>query len=239
MRVLATAALAAALACSPAAAPATPACPTAPATIPLRPAVAAPITVEQLALVLPRRHLVVGFDVDDTLLFSAPAFNAIEAEYDPDVIRPRDVATLTPQQRAKFHEFWNRLNLELDERSVVKSTARRLLQLHIDRGDDVWLITKRQGIEPKPAEDVVTKRYERMLGVKLQHPVVHTQRKDKTPFLCERGIEYYYGDADTDVTSSVAAHATPVRIKRAGDSHAKDPVHDGQLGEIVIEASER
>src|SRR6476661_4006376 len=75
------------------------ACPTAAAVIPLSAPVADEVTVEQLALMLPRHRVTVGFDVDDTLIFSAPAFNALQPEYDPDVIRPKNYDALTPQQQ--------------------------------------------------------------------------------------------------------------------------------------------
>ena len=68
---------------------------------------------------------------------------------------------------------------------------------------------------------------------------MQTQLKDKTPFIFEHRIEYYYGDADSDVMSAVAAGAVPVRVKRAPDSYGKDKVHNGQLGEAVIANSER
>jgi acid phosphatase (class B) len=213
--------------------------PTTAAVIPLTAPKAAEITVEQLELLLPRRPIVVGFDVDDTLIFSAPAFNALQPEYDPDVIRPKVYAALTPDQKLKYHEFWNRLNSEYDDRSVPKKIGKRLLDLHIARGDDIWIISKRQSITPEPKEDVVTRRYERMFGVKLKHPVVQTQLKDKTPFIHARKIAYYYGDADGDITAAVAAGAVPIRVKRAPDSYGKDAVHNGQLGEIVIADSER
>jgi acid phosphatase (class B) len=217
----------------------TPACATTAANIPLAPAKVDEIAVDQLAMMLPRRPIVVGFDVDDTLVFSAPAFNALQPKYEPDIIRPKSYDALTLEQRAKYHEFWNALNVEYDERSLPKAIGKHLLDLHIARGDDIWIISKRQSIVPAPQEDVVTRRYERMFGVKLQHPVVQTQLKDKTPFICERHIEYYYGDSDGDVTSSVAAGATPIRVKRAEESYAKDAVHNGQLGEVVLRASER
>jgi len=195
------------------------------------------ISVEQLALLLPRRPIVVGFDVDDTLIFSAPAFNALQPQYDADVIRPKDYQKLTPAQRAKYHEFWDRLNDDFDDRSTPKRIGRRLLELHRDRGDTIYVISKRQS--STTGVDNCTPRYERMLGVKLPHPVVQTQLRDKTPFICERGIEYYYGDADGDITASVAAGAVPIRVKRAADSYGKDPVHNGLLGEIVLKDSER
>jgi len=220
----------------PVAAPAR-AYPTTAAVIPLAPATAEEISVEQLALVLPRRPIVVGFDVDDTLIFSAPAFNALESQYPPELIRPKSYGALTAEQKQQYHEFWNRLNQDLDERSIPKEIGRRLLAMHVARGDTIWVISRRQATVP--AADTVTRRYERMFGVKLANPVVQTNLADKTRFIAERGIEYYYGDADSDITASVAAGARPIRVKRATDSYSKDGTHNGQLGEIVIRGSER
>src|SRR5436190_2069151 len=95
-------------------------CPTTAAVIPLSSAKAEEISFDQLALMLPRHPIVVGFDVDDTLIFSAPAFNALQPSYDPDVIRPKDYNKLTAQQKARYHEFWNKLNEEYDDRSIPK-----------------------------------------------------------------------------------------------------------------------
>jgi acid phosphatase (class B) len=212
-------------------------CATTAAVIPLSTPVAEEISVEQLSLMLPRHKITVGFDVDDTLVFSAPAFNALQPEYEADVIRPKSYDALTAAQQAKYHEFWNRLNDEYDDRSIPKKIGKRLLDLHLARGDDVYVISKRQS--STAGGDRCTPRYERMFGVKFPHPVVQTQLADKTKFICERHIDYYYGDADTDVTAAVAAGATPVRVKRAADSYSKDKVHNGQLGEIVIKDSER
>src|SRR5207244_4314565 len=101
-----------------------------------------------------------------------------------------------------------------------KKIGQRLLDLHIARGDDIVIISKRQS--PVPFADPCTPRYERMFHVKFPHPVVQTQLKDKTPFICKARIDYYYGDADTDVTAAVAAGAVPIRVKRAKDSYSKD-----------------
>ena len=207
------------------------------AVIPLSAAKADEITFEQLVLLLPRRPIVVGFDVDDTLIFSAPGFNELQKEYDPEVIRPRDYSKLTPQQKFEYREFWNRLNEEYDDQSVPKKIAKRLLDLHLARGDDIWIISKRQSSQPDTG--TCTKRYERLFDVKLPHPVIFTQLKDKTPFLAERYIEYYYGDSDSDITAAVAAGAVPIRVKRGPGSYAKDPPHNGQLGEAVLKDSEK
>jgi acid phosphatase (class B) len=213
-------------------------CPTTAAVISLAPAKADEVTLEQLALMLPRHPIVVGFDVDDTLIFSAPAFNALQPSYDPDVIRPKDYNKLIAEQKAKYHEFWNKLNEEYDDRSIPKKIGKRLLDLHIARGDSIYIISRRQSTAPAPRVDTCTKRYERMFGVKFDHPVIQTQLQDKTPFICRQHIEYYYGDSDTDVTAAVAAGAVPIRVKRAANSYAKDKPHNGQLGEIVLKDSE-
>lgn len=218
--------------------PTTAAVTTAPA-LELRPATAAEITVDQLALLLPKHPVVVGFDVDDTLLYTAPAFNPLQPQYDPDVIRPKNYDALTAEQKADYHDFWNRLNTEYDDRSLPKRIGRRLLALHMARGDEIWIISKRQSIDPKPANDPVTSRYEMMFGMHFAHPVVQTELRDKTPFIAARHIDYYYGDSDSDITSSVAAGAVPIRVKRGANSYAKDAVHNGQLGEAVLADSER
>lgn len=213
--------------------------PTSAPALPLSDSKAGEITVEQIALMLPRHPVVVGFDVDDTLVFSAPAFDALQPQYDPDVIRPKKaIESLSPDQRAKYHEFWNRLNLEFDDRSIPKKIGQRLLDLHLARGDTIYVISRRQSIVPAPKTDVVTARYERMFGITLKNPVVQTQLKDKTPYIGERHIDYYYGDSDSDITAAVAGGAVPIRVKRGSGSYAQDKPHNGQLGEIVIKDSE-
>src|SRR5262245_23241406 len=102
-------------------------CPEVANAVPLTKAVAEEISFEQLTLMLPKHRIRVGFDVDDTLIFSAPAFNALQPNYDPNVIRPKDYKALTAEQKEKYHEFWDKLNKEYDDRSHAKSIGRRLL----------------------------------------------------------------------------------------------------------------
>jgi len=216
---------------------AAPAVPQVAPDIPLSAPVAEEISLEQLKRVLPAHPVVVGFDVDDTLVFSAPAFNALQPQYDAAVIRPKSYATLSPEQKGKYHEFWNRLNEEYDDRSRPKGIGKALLGLHLARGDDIWIISRRQATVP--ATETATKRIERFFGISLKHPVIVTNLQDKTPFITEHKIEYYYGDSDSDITAAVTAGATPIRVKRAADSYAKDVPHNGQLNELVLKDSER
>jgi acid phosphatase (class B) len=207
----------------------------APASIPLTPPVAREISIEELKRLLPARPIVVGFDVDDTLIFSAPAFNALEPDYPADVIRPKNYGALTPAQRHQYHEFWNRLNEQYDDRSIPKRIGKQLLDLHVQRGDEIYIISRRQ--KTVPPTNTVTRRLERLFGIRLRHPVVQTNLQDKTPFIAARHIFYYYGDSDSDITAAVGAHAVPIRVQRSPASYAKDQPHNGQLNEIVLENS--
>ena len=197
---------------------------------------AAEITFEQLKRMLPPPPTVVGFDVDDTLIFSEPAFTPLQKEYPAEVIRPKNYDALTPEQKAKYHEFWNRLNNEYDDRSLPKRIGEKLLKLHLERGDDVYIISKRQSSVPN--NDLPTRRIERFFHVQLKHPVVQTELKDKTPFITERHIQYYYGDSDSDITAALAAGATPIRVKRSTETYAADKVHNGWYDEIVLSGSD-
>jgi acid phosphatase (class B) len=176
-----------------------------------------------LKRLLPARPIAVGFDVDDTLIFSAPAFNGLEPAYPADVIRPKDYNALTAAQRRQYHDFWNRLNEEYDGRSIPKRIGKQLLDLHIQRGDEIYIISRRQ--KTVPPTTTVTRRLERLFDIRLRHPVVQTNLKDKTPFIAARHIVYYYGDSDSDVTAAVGARAVPIRVQRSPASYAKDQPH--------------
>jgi acid phosphatase class B len=126
-----------------------------PATIPLARPVANEVSIEQLKRLLPAHPIVVGFDVDDTLVFSAPAFNALQPAYPAEVIRPKDYAALTTAERRQYHEFWNLLNEQYDDRSIPKRIGKELLDLHLKRGDDIYIISRRQ--RAVPATNTVTR----------------------------------------------------------------------------------
>lgn len=123
----------------------------------------------------------VGFDVDDTLSFSAPAFNALEPAYPRKRNPAKELRGVEPSsteaisrvlesaQRRVRRPVHPEANRKATPRSP-SSAARR--HFHISR---------RQGTGPPT--NTVTRRLERMFGVNLRHPVVQTNLKDKTPFI--------------------------------------------------------
>ena len=90
-----------------------------------------------------------SFSPGSRLLASTPAFNALQSNYDPNVIRPKDYGRLNPEQKRQFHEFWNKLNEEYDDRSIPKSIGKKLLDLHIARGDAIYIISRRPESQPR------------------------------------------------------------------------------------------
>lgn len=78
-----------------------------------------------------RPPIAVGFDIDDTVLFSSPGF-----------WRGKNVL---PGQRSLSEnpEFWEKMNNGWDEFSIPKEVARALIAMHVKRGDSIYFVTGR------------------------------------------------------------------------------------------------
>jgi len=74
----------------------------------------------------------VGFDIDDTVLFSSPGFYYGQQKYSPG-----NDAYLVKE------EFWKEMNNGLDRFSIPKDCARNLIEFHRKRGDSIYFITAR------------------------------------------------------------------------------------------------
>ncbi|MCV6590999.1 MAG: hypothetical protein OIF57_18555 [Marinobacterium sp.] len=157
----------------------------------------------------------VGFDVDDTVLFSSPGFHYL--------INFKGLST-------RGEVFWNWMNNGFDEMSIPKASGRELVQFHRNRGDVVYFITRRPGTEVEELTSVLNVVME--AGVNI--PVVFTDEQSKTPYIKKRAIDVYYGDSDTDITEAEAAGAEGVRVMRSSASTATSPNDNGAYGEVVI-----
>ena len=79
-----------------------------------------------------RPPMAVGFDIDDTVLFSSPGFWRGKKMYSPD-----------SEAYLQNPEFWEKMNNGWDEFSIPKEIARALIALHVKRGDSIYFITGR------------------------------------------------------------------------------------------------
>ena len=178
------------------------------------------IDLDELAHRLPPPPITVAFDVDDTVLFSSPAFYYGRWKYGNDYLDQE--------------EFWAELNRGLDRFSIPKLVARELVGMHRSRGDRILFITARVGTR----DEEVTAALMTAFRFSDPPPVIFTDRRDKAPWLEQEGVVIFYGDSDGDMRDAIAAGARPIRVIRSPLSTNPGATHPGAFGEEVIVDSE-
>lgn len=163
--------------------------------------------------------MAVGFDVDDTVLFSSPCFYEGQQKYSPG-----------SNEYLKDSAFWTETNAGCDRYSIPKDTARALIAEHQRRGDSIWFITAR----PHTEGEQVTAILKQTFAIEHMQPVVFTSGPEKTRFIHERGLSIYYGDSDNDISSAREAGARPIRVMRASNSTNQPLPANGAMGEEVL-----
>ncbi len=186
------------------------------------------ITFEELAASLQgAAPMAVGFDVDDTVLFSSPGFYYGMNKYSPGSARFMQSDT-----------FWQEMNNQLDAFSLPKEIARRLIDLHKSRGDTIYFVTAR----PATPTEQLTPLLAKIFDIPNMHPVIFTGfapgKNFKIEPLRQLRIRIFYGDSDGDIEAAQAAGARPVRIMRAGNTTYKPLPDYGALGEEVLRDSQ-
>lgn len=182
------------------------------------------ITFEELAASLQGMPpMAVGFDVDDTVLFSSPGFYYGMNKYSPGSTRFMQSDT-----------FWQEMNNELDAFSIPKEIARRLIDLHKSRGDTIYFVTAR----PATPTEQLTPLLAKIFDIPNMQDVIFTGfapgKNFKIEPLRRLRIRIYYGDSDGDIEAALAVGARPIRIMRAGNTTYKPLPDYGALGEEVL-----
>jgi acid phosphatase (class B) len=188
------------------------------------------VTVADIAATLPKGPVAVGFDVDDTALFTSPGYFYLERNTDGPggANRYGDHPFDNPEAIAD-------LNREYDKFALPKRATAELIALHQRRGDDIWFITAR----PVPPTEIVSGLLQRYYGINRMHPVIFLDGKPKGPKIRELVLAVYYGEGDGDITAAQSAGARPIRFLRSPMSTDPRPVHPGAYGEEVLEGSDR
>lgn len=155
---------------------------------------------------------VVGFDLDDTLVFSTPSF---QQGFD----RADEPFT---------EEFWSIVNSSDAQHSCVKPEAAELVREHRKKGRKLYVITARQ-----PTGGEAVRRFvEFEFGIPRDH--VYFEPEDKTERLKTLGIDIYYGDSDSDITDARDAEIKPVRIQRNPESNYDEKYTPGKFDEKIL-----
>lgn len=176
-----------------------------------------------------RPPMAVGFDIDDTVLFSSPGFWRGKKTWSPD----SDDYLQNPA-------FWEKMNNGWDDFSIPKEVARHLIAMHVKRGDTIFFIT---GRSPTKTETVSkTLQDDFLIPAANMNPVIFAGDKpgqnSKTQWLKANKIRIFYGDSDSDITAARESEARPIRVLRASNSTYRPLPQAGALGEEVIVNSE-
>lgn len=186
------------------------------------------VTVEQLKQELKNKPpMAVGFDIDDTVLFSSPGFY-----HGQQVFSPNGYSYLSNQK------FWDKINCEWEEFSMPKEIAKQLISIHQEHGDDIYFITGRTS----SSCEITTKYIKDTFHVKNMHPVIFAGSSreiyTKVAPIKEHNIQVYYGDSDGDIISAREGGAEGIRVIRAANSSYKPAPKNGIYGERVVANSQ-
>jgi acid phosphatase (class B) len=184
----------------------------------------------------------VGFDIDDTLLFSTPAFGRGFATGGTPA--PTDTTFWTavngcdPGCDAQTLTLPDGTTKELPATgaSAVKSKAYALVQYHLSLGQQVYAITARPDING----DVLRDYLQAELGIDRAN--VYFEPVMKTDRMAALGLDVFYGDSDSDITDARKVPGRTVlgvRFERSPKSSYRDSgrlakYHPGYFGEPII-----
>ncbi|MDE9460087.1 acid phosphatase AphA [Xenorhabdus bovienii] len=173
--------------------------------------------------------MAIGFDIDDTVLFSSPGFYRGKLKYSPN-----------DNSYLKNPAFWEKMNNEWDEFSMPKQIGIELVQMHLKRGDNIYFITGR----PKTKTETVTKYLQEDLHIPADkmNAVIFAGdepgKNNKVSWMKEHKLKLYYGDADADIAAAHELNIRGIRILRASNSSYQPLPKAGRFGEEVVIKSE-
>lgn len=178
---------------------------------------------------LGRQPMAVGFDIDDTVLFSSPGFWRGQKTYSPG-----------SDDYLKNPQFWEKMNNGWDEYSIPKEVARALIAMHVKRGDSIYFVTGRSQTKTETVSKTLQGDF--TIPAANMNPVIFAGDKEgqntKTQWLEQKNIKVFYGDSDNDITAAHEVGARAIRVLRASNSTYRPLPMAGKFGEEVIVNSE-
>ncbi|WP_347254798.1 acid phosphatase AphA [Leminorella grimontii] len=189
------------------------------------------VSVEQIKMSLEGKPaMAVGFDIDDTVLFSSPGFFRGQQQFSPH-----------SSEFLNNMEFWEKMNGEWDKFSIPKESGRALISMHLERGDAIYFITAR----PQTKNEIVTQVLQEDFNIPADkmNKVIFVGEKEgvnlKVPAMKEKKIKVYYGDSNGDITGAREAGARGIRVLRPDNGTNSPLPKAGIFGEEVLVNSNR
>lgn len=188
------------------------------------------VSVAQIeSSLLGRPPMAVGFDIDDTVLFSSPGFWRGKKTFSPG-----------SKDYLKNPAFWEKMNNGWDVFSIPKEVGRSLIALHVRRGDSIYFVTGRSQTRTETVSKMLQDDF--AIPAANMNPVIFAGetpvQNSKTQWLKSKQIKIFYGDSDNDITAAQEVGARAIRVLRASNSTYRPLPQAGALGEEVIVSSE-
>ncbi|MBQ4875280.1 MAG: acid phosphatase AphA [Rickettsiaceae bacterium H1] len=163
----------------------------------------------------------VGFDIDDTVLFSSPGF----------YYHTKRLCGGNIIECINRNDFWESVNSS-DQYSLPKKIGFQLIKMHQERGDKIYFITARKN--PSKNEKV-TSLLKETFNIRKMNKVIFTGISEgKVKSIKDNDIKIYYGDSDGDIQDANEAGARPIRVMRARNSINHLPFTLGAFNEEVL-----
>ena len=147
----------------------------------------------------------VGFDVDDTILFS------------------RDVFLNLPEEKQNPTD-WSWINSHDEDFSLIIEPTVELVQFFHDNGHKVFFITARPGPDGNILAKFLTEQL--MFPIKVNKNLFFSPKEKinevryttKQRIIKRLRLDLFYGDADSDIIAALKAGVHPIRIVRHKES---------------------
>ena len=180
--------------------------------------------------------MTVSFDIDDTVLVSSQCFYYGRNKWSPN-----------GYEYLHNQKFWDYVADGCDLSSIPKESAKKLIEMHQARGDQVVFITGRTPAKKHKdgTMDQLAKILERTFGVKNMKPISYTRdtpvapyKYDKTAYIVKAQSKIHYGDSNDDVLAAREAGIRGIRVIRSAVSTNRPlPVNGGYGEEVVVDSS--
>lgn len=170
-----------------------------------------------------------GFDVDDTLLFSTPSF-----------VLGKAIFSVNSDAWSHNANFWQQVNNGLLVYSKKKESMQKIINYHLKRDDNIYFITDRprtttEKLSSRLADDFNIPFYKR--NVVIFKSYINGVKRNKDYFIKRNKIAIYYGDSDADIFQDRNT-VLKLRVLRSAASQNQNHYHPGMYCEFVITDSE-
>ncbi len=184
--------------------------------------------------------MTVSFDIDDTVLFSSNYFH-YGFTYGKELGWGN-----TPREVLDSQKYWDYLAETGDEMSIPKDSAKKIIEMHLKRGDKIVFITGRT--KHSGAENGTVTKTSKVLQKDFNMPyapvIWYTATKpmgdfkfDKAYYINKVGSQLHYGDSDDDILSAREAGIRGIRVQRSYSSTNRQKLNGGYGEEVLINSA--